>query len=278
VISGDGQIITSVDRSAFGNVRVPPDRAITRLRFRGQYEDSETGLVYNRFRYYDPQIGRYISPDPQGIWGGLNAFSYANNRPATAIDPDGLAPKKAVVTYNDGTPPDTSFSVGSPDHTATTPASVAKLNNLDNPNFQPSPKQPNYEPHKGQAKRHFHGPNDCAEVGALTEAANKGKLDKIDKIEVTGKNGKGETISAAPCVYCTQRLAEASVQSGVNLFDKVNPGTNKFATNPNDKEAAVIATSQGDSSNMPYEVDLETGEIRNRHKQVMLPGGRGKKS
>ena len=40
------------------------------FRYQGQYEDVETGLYYNRFRYYDPEAGQYISPDPIGLAGG----------------------------------------------------------------------------------------------------------------------------------------------------------------------------------------------------------------
>ncbi|MGQ7853700.1 RHS repeat-associated core domain-containing protein [Pedobacter sp. WC2501] len=40
------------------------------FRYQGQYEDVETGLYYNRFRYYDPEQGNYISQDPIGLWGG----------------------------------------------------------------------------------------------------------------------------------------------------------------------------------------------------------------
>jgi RHS repeat-associated protein len=40
------------------------------LRFQGQYYDAETGLHYNRFRYYDPDIGRFVSQDPIGLAGG----------------------------------------------------------------------------------------------------------------------------------------------------------------------------------------------------------------
>ncbi|WP_338849538.1 RHS repeat-associated core domain-containing protein [Massilia sp. W12] len=40
------------------------------FRFQGQQYDAETGLHYNRFRYYDPAIGRFISQDPIGLLGG----------------------------------------------------------------------------------------------------------------------------------------------------------------------------------------------------------------
>jgi RHS repeat-associated protein len=52
------------------------------IRFQGQYLDEETGLHYNRFRYYDPAAGRFISRDPIGLLGGLNLHQYAPNTTA----------------------------------------------------------------------------------------------------------------------------------------------------------------------------------------------------
>ncbi|WP_232040129.1 RHS repeat-associated core domain-containing protein [Ralstonia wenshanensis] len=60
------------------------------LRFQGQYFDHETGLHYNRHRYYDPASGWFISKDPIGLAGGLNLHAYAPN-PVEWIDPLGLA-------------------------------------------------------------------------------------------------------------------------------------------------------------------------------------------
>ena len=45
------------------------DRTLVPFRYQGQYEDEETGLYYNRFRYYPPQMGMYISSDPIGLAG-----------------------------------------------------------------------------------------------------------------------------------------------------------------------------------------------------------------
>ncbi|CDH34801.1 RHS repeat-associated core domain-containing protein [Xenorhabdus bovienii] len=59
------------------------------LRFAGQYEDEESGLYYNRFRYYNPETAQYISPDPIGLLGGFNPYSYVHN-PTNFIDPLGL--------------------------------------------------------------------------------------------------------------------------------------------------------------------------------------------
>ena len=69
------------------------------LRCPGQYEDEETGLAYNRFRYYDLD-GTYISRDPRRLAGGYNQFAYPNS-PLRWADPLGLV-KTGVGTYSGG--------------------------------------------------------------------------------------------------------------------------------------------------------------------------------
>ncbi|MBC3778170.1 RHS repeat-associated core domain-containing protein, partial [Pseudomonas sp. SWRI99] len=59
------------------------------LRFQGQYFDAESGLHYNRHRYYDPRLGRYLTPDPVKLAGGLNQYQYVPN-PTGWVDPLGL--------------------------------------------------------------------------------------------------------------------------------------------------------------------------------------------
>jgi RHS repeat-associated protein len=59
-------------------------------RFPGHYFDVETGLHYNRFRYYSPELGRYLQCDPEGIAGGLNLYAYTEN-PLVQVDTRGLA-------------------------------------------------------------------------------------------------------------------------------------------------------------------------------------------
>ncbi len=56
----------------------------------GQWEDSESGLHYNLNRYYDPETGQYLSPDPIGVDGGLRTHAYVHD-PLRWFDPDGLA-------------------------------------------------------------------------------------------------------------------------------------------------------------------------------------------
>ncbi|WP_239428588.1 RHS repeat domain-containing protein [Snodgrassella communis] len=71
------------------------------LRYQGQYLDRETGLHYNTFRYYDPDIGRFTQPDPIGLAGGFNLYQYAPNG-LTWIDPWGLTSCKPVKAGEGG--------------------------------------------------------------------------------------------------------------------------------------------------------------------------------
>ena len=69
-----------------------PTRFHQPLRFPGHLHDPETGLHYNRFRYYDPRLGRYLESDPIGIAGGLNLYAYTRN-PLREADTRGLSAK-----------------------------------------------------------------------------------------------------------------------------------------------------------------------------------------
>src|SRR5690606_20967463 len=60
------------------------------LRYPGQLYDAESGLYYNRYRYYDPELGQYLSPDPIGLAGGIRPQGYVHN-PLEWIDPFGLS-------------------------------------------------------------------------------------------------------------------------------------------------------------------------------------------
>ncbi|WP_291826166.1 RHS repeat-associated core domain-containing protein [Marinobacter sp.] len=77
------------------------------IRFQGQYHDHETGLHYNRYRYYDPRAGRFINQDPISYTGGLNLFAYAPN-PVEWVDPLGLwkgQPRQAGGRFGAGKDP-----------------------------------------------------------------------------------------------------------------------------------------------------------------------------
>jgi RHS repeat-associated protein len=66
------------------------------FRFCGMYEDAETGLCYNRHRYYDPSMGCYLSQDPIGLNGGAALYAYVHD-PNSWIDPLGLLSAKELA-------------------------------------------------------------------------------------------------------------------------------------------------------------------------------------
>ncbi|MEZ4369397.1 MAG: RHS repeat-associated core domain-containing protein [Polyangiaceae bacterium] len=97
-----GNVLLEFERTAFGEMSLRGDAAADfGVRFQGQWFDPETGLHYNRHRYYDPEAGRYLSPDPLGMKPGLNEFAYGNN-PITDIDPFGLV--HTARAWLDGVP------------------------------------------------------------------------------------------------------------------------------------------------------------------------------
>lgn len=85
-----GELSWQMTYSTWGNAVVEDVAQIEqRVRFHGQYFDAETGLHYNRFRYYSPDVGRFVSNDPIGLLGGENFYAYAPN-PIMWVDPLGL--------------------------------------------------------------------------------------------------------------------------------------------------------------------------------------------
>ncbi|WP_299589493.1 RHS repeat-associated core domain-containing protein [uncultured Microbulbifer sp.] len=86
-------MVWSVAYKSYGNIALAHENQIDQpIRFQGQYFDEETGLHYNRFRYYDSREGEFTQQDPIGLLGGSNNYRYAPN-PVSWIDPFGLTSK-----------------------------------------------------------------------------------------------------------------------------------------------------------------------------------------
>lgn len=98
VVDEDQHMVWHAITAAFGQARViyaaitgPNARPfVMNLRLPGQIFDEETNLHYNYQRDYDPAVGRYTTPDPAGLSGGFNPYSYAGSNPLVNIDPLGL--------------------------------------------------------------------------------------------------------------------------------------------------------------------------------------------
>ncbi len=88
-----GECVWEIKQDAWGEaIEIKATNALledTNIRFQGQYYDDETGLHYNRYRYYEPYSARYVSKDPIGLFGGLNNSSYVSD-PNQWVDPMGL--------------------------------------------------------------------------------------------------------------------------------------------------------------------------------------------
>ncbi|EGK9461179.1 RHS repeat protein, partial [Escherichia coli] len=92
LVSTEGATEWCAEYDEWGNLlnEENPHQLQQLIRLPGQQYDEESGLYYNRHRYYDPLQGRYITQDPIGLKGGWNFYQYPLN-PVQYIDPFGLA-------------------------------------------------------------------------------------------------------------------------------------------------------------------------------------------
>lgn len=90
-------VIADYDYDPFGiHMKEAEQDDLNPFRYCGEYYDLESGYVYLRARYYDPEIGRFISEDPAR--DGFNWFVYCNNNPIRYIDPSGMFPIVIPIT------------------------------------------------------------------------------------------------------------------------------------------------------------------------------------
>ncbi|AEP36794.1 RHS repeat-associated core domain-containing protein [Taylorella asinigenitalis] len=99
LMNSEQEVVWEAQAKAWGDTiisaPVSDDGVINNHRFQGQYFDAESELHYNTFRYYDTEIGRFISQDPIGLLGGINLYQYAPN-PVEWFDPWGLVYGKII--------------------------------------------------------------------------------------------------------------------------------------------------------------------------------------
>ncbi len=93
VLTDENQnVVWQAERKPFGEMEIIVNTLEQNARFPGQWEDAESGFVYNYFRDYDPSTGRYIQSDPTGLYGGLNTYGYVLGNPLSLVDKYGLKP------------------------------------------------------------------------------------------------------------------------------------------------------------------------------------------
>jgi RHS repeat-associated protein len=87
----EGRTIQTTQYSPFGNeiAEASAGASCSVLRYTGREHDAENGLYYYRARYYDPELGRFLTEDPLGFQAGINFYAYVGNNPINANDPSG---------------------------------------------------------------------------------------------------------------------------------------------------------------------------------------------
>jgi RHS repeat-associated protein len=83
---GLGNLVARYEYDAWGNPIHASGTVDNPFRYAGREWDPEAGLYYNRARYYDPALGRFLSPDPLGSVDGTNRYVYVSNNPTNYVD------------------------------------------------------------------------------------------------------------------------------------------------------------------------------------------------
>ena len=86
ITDGEGNTAEHLQYEPFGDGGIS---SLTRYGYTGRERDAATGLIYYRFRWYDPQQGRFLTEDPVRFYGGLNLYAYVANAPLKYRDPMG---------------------------------------------------------------------------------------------------------------------------------------------------------------------------------------------
>ncbi|UQA55434.1 RHS repeat-associated core domain-containing protein [Polyangium aurulentum] len=253
LVTGAGDVLAELEFSAWGCLAPHEGRAETPLRSPGQYADDESGLAYNRFRYYDPETGLFISPDPAGLEGGLHAFAYADNRPTEMFDPEGMCPVFTTIASEQpaqgGGTRRKSVEVGSRRAGSSDDIHPIVQQSLAPPGQGPGPGSP-----AGGRQ-----PTTCGEPRALTahirnwernigrelDPNNPADHDEIKRClgSITmirsEERGPNNSVRRAPCENCSQLLARLHQTWGAPNPNVIRKGVSETETESNGRLRGV---------------------------------------
>src|SRR5207253_2711668 len=86
-----GALANTYTYDSFGKLTASMGTVVNPFQYTARDYDSETGLRYYRARFYDQNVGRFISEDPIRFSGGVDFYAYVRNSPVNLFDPMGLA-------------------------------------------------------------------------------------------------------------------------------------------------------------------------------------------
>ncbi|MGC1964035.1 MAG: RHS repeat-associated core domain-containing protein [Candidatus Sulfotelmatobacter sp.] len=152
--NGTGALANTYTYDSYGNVTNSTGTIRNPFQYAGRESDSETGLLFNRARYFNPSAGRFLSQDPIRYAGGVNFYAYTRNNPVVRTDPFGYYSGSGVVGsiylgpdgvwQNDGPPLPSDLPGGcSPAQWALSPNACAGPQGADEPDpYMPHPNPP----------------------------------------------------------------------------------------------------------------------------------------
>jgi RHS repeat-associated protein len=200
-----GKEIWSVDLNTYGAVR----RSLGEtndcpFRYQGQYEDVETGLYYNRFRYYDPILGQYVSADPIGVHGGLKLYKYVKDSNSW-IDVFGLIPVYRLLRADED--PNQGLSAKKPGRDMTVHGHVSSGSRNNGSQFISTSTDPAaLEPHRAPGQRMVSFDTDHV---VADSRGNRNIID-ISSVDKARANGVG-AVSANMAAASKEVLVEGHV-------------------------------------------------------------------
>ncbi|HKV71117.1 MAG TPA: RHS repeat-associated core domain-containing protein, partial [Gemmatimonadales bacterium] len=100
LVNSSNQVVNSYTYGPFGDSLGWSEQVPQPFKYGGREYDPDTRLYYQRSRYYDPALGRFVGEDPLSLAGGINVYSYVGNSPIDFTDPLGLVTcPKGTVQY-----------------------------------------------------------------------------------------------------------------------------------------------------------------------------------
>ncbi|WP_438030073.1 RHS repeat-associated core domain-containing protein [Sorangium sp. So ce233] len=289
LVASDGRVLGQARRTTWGSTTFDAESKVTTpLRFPGQYAEDDVGLHYNRYRFYDPEAGRYISADPAGGLPDTNYFRYCRNPIAytDAVGLDSAVPHNATATFSNphSNPP---IPAGTPVGDGTTGNRSANIVSAPDRRMYDD----RYTPHAGHYRdiRDRSIRNGVSEDAAHQRAGNSARYsERFPDTEAAAMRNcqqdfpgrlAGGTLTIRgerpPCRRCRGRMEEFAQKNGCRVEYHYPISTNSNAPAPHGRGSFV---SQGTFTQGPKGArPVENGPVQSRWEHQSATGDRSGK-